>query len=177
MSRVGKSPVSLPKSVEAYFDGDILRVVGPLGQLDKKINKIVDLSIESDQIIIKPLTDTKFATAMWGTSRSIVNNMVKGVREGFKSEIEVIGIGYRVAIKNDIISFALGKSHSIKIFIPKGISVSLVKQNHILVEGVDKERLGHFVSVLLKQRPIEPFKGKGLRLKNQFVKLKEGKKN
>ena len=177
MSRVGKLPIFLSENIKVDFDGEVLRVVGPLGELEKRINKVVDLSVNGNQINIKPFVDTNFALAMWGTSRSIVNNMVKGVGEGFKKELEVIGIGYRVVIKDNIISFALGKSHSIKVFIPKGISVSLVKQNHISIESIDKEKLGHFVSVLLKQKPTEPFKGKGIKPKNQFIKLKEGKKN
>jgi large subunit ribosomal protein L6 len=169
--------IFLSKNVKVAFDDQSLKVFGPLGELEKKINKVIGLNINVDQVCVKPLVNTKFARAMWGTSRSIINNMVKGVRDGFKKELEVVGIGYRVVIKNNIINFTLGKSHSIKVFIPKGIAVSLVKQNHILVEGIDKEKLGHFVSILLKQKPTEPFKGKGIKPKNQFVKLKEGKKN
>jgi large subunit ribosomal protein L6 len=113
---------------------------------------------------------------MWGMARSIINNMVKGVSVGYKEELEINGVGFRSSLKDDILTMNLGFSHSVKIRVPKDIKVNVVKNTNIEVSGIDKQRLGQFLSLVISQRPVEPYKGKGIKIKGQVVIRKEGKK-
>ena len=126
--------------------------------------------------MVKPLNDTNAAKAMWGTARSIINSMVKGVTVGFSEELEVNCVGYRAAIKGKYLNLTLGKSHNTKIEIPEGIKVETPKQNIITLESINKEKLGEFIAVVKRQRPPEPYKGKGIKRKGEYVQRKEGKK-
>jgi large subunit ribosomal protein L6 len=177
MSRVGKSPIVFSKEVNVVYNEKAIEISGPKGVLKREIHPDIKLVVDSNCIYVSPLCNSNIALAMWGTVRSLVNNMVIGVTVGFKTELEVVGVGYRVALKDNFINFSLGKSHSIKMFIPYSIKVSLPKQNNIQIEGFDKELVGQFIATIIKQRPVEPFKGKGIKLKDQFIKKKEGKKN
>ena len=177
MSRVGKLPVSIPEGVKVDLNGLQVSVSGPKGQLVKSFAGSIGISLENNQILVKPLSDDKGARAMWGTARSIINSMVKGVKEGFTEELEVNGVGYKALVKDSYLNLMLAKSHNTKIEIPKYIKVSVPKQNQIILESVDKEKLGQFISIIIKQRPPEPYKGKGIKRKGQYVQRKEGKKN
>lgn len=176
MSRVGKVPVQLSAGVSVDVTGSKVVVKGPKGVLEKEFNNAVSINAEDAQVYVKPINDSKFSRAMWGTARSIINSMVKGVTEGFTRELEVNGVGYRAAVKGDYINLTLGKSHNTKILIPKGIKVDTPKQNIIILESIDKHSLGQFVSIIKNQRPPEPYKGKGIKLKGEYVQRKEGKK-
>jgi large subunit ribosomal protein L6 len=177
MSRVGKLPINIPDNVEVELDGLRVKISGPKGQLIKSFTGDISISSEGGQVIVRPLAMTKHAKAMWGTARSIINGMVKGVKDGFSEELEVTGTGYRAAVKDKFLNLSLGKSHSTKIEIPAYINVQTPKQNMIVLESVDKEKLGKFIAMIVKQRPPEPYKGKGIKLKDQYIERKEGKKN
>jgi len=177
MSRIGKLPIKLETGVNVVVESDSVKVSGPNGVLQKKIHKTVKISVVDDKVCVTPVDNTTLALSMWGTTRSIINNMVQGVKNGFKIELELVGVGYRVAQKDNFINLAIGKSHSVRLVIPAGIKVTAPKPTHIVIEGADKEQLGQFAATVMKQRPTEPFKGKGIKFKDQFVKKKEGKKN
>lgn len=177
MSRVGKLPISIPSNVKVEIDGLSVKVDGPKGELNKTFKGMISIVSEDNAVVVKPLNEEKETRAMWGTARSVINGMIKGVSQGFSEELEVNGVGYRASIKGSYLNLTLGKSHNTKIEIPKNIKVDAPKQNIITLESIDKEKLGQFVAVIIKQRPPEPYKGKGIKRKGQFVQRKEGKKN
>jgi len=176
MSRVGKVPVSLTQGAKVEISGLNIKVHGTKGTLEKKFAGDIMIEQTGETIVVKPLNDTSAAKAMWGTARSIINSMVKGVTVGFSEELEVNGVGYRAAIKGKYLNLTLGKSHNTKIEIPEGIKVDTPKQNIIILESINKEKLGEFIAVIKRQRPPEPYKGKGIKRKGEYVQRKEGKK-
>jgi len=176
MSRVGKVPVSLTQGAKVEISGLNIKVHGTKGTLEKKFAGDIMIEQTGETIVVKPLNDTSAAKAMWGTARSIINSMVKGVTVGFSEELEVNGVGYRAAIKGKYLNLTLGKSHNTKIEIPEGIKVETPKQNIITLESINKEKLGEFIAVVKRQRPPEPYKGKGIKRKGEYVQRKEGKK-
>lgn len=177
MSRVGKLHIAIPNGVQVDINDLNVSVTGPKGALNKIFNGMIAIEVIDNEIVVKPLDETKQARSMWGTARSIINGMVKGVNEGFSEELEVNGVGYRAAVKGQYLNLTLGKSHNTKIEIPADIKVDTPKQNIITLNSINKEMLGQFVAVIIKQRPPEPYKGKGIKRKSQFVQRKEGKKN
>lgn len=176
MSRVGKVPVSLTQGAKVEISGLNIKVHGTKGTLEKKFAGDITIEQNGEAIVVKPLNDSTAAKAMWGTARSIINSMVKGVTVGFSEELEVNGVGYRAAIKGKYLNLTLGKSHNTKIEIPEGIKVETPKQNIITLESINKEKLGEFIAVIKRQRPPEPYKGKGIKRKGEYVQRKEGKK-
>lgn len=176
MSRVGKLPVTIPQGVVVELDGLCVKVKGPKGELTKTFKGNINISLQDNNVVVKPMDDEKQTRAMWGTARNIVRNMVVGVKDGFTQELEVNGVGYRASIKGGYLNLTLGKSHNTKIEIPAGIKVDAPKQNIVILESVDKELIGQFSSIIIKQRPPEPYKGKGIKRKGQYVQRKEGKK-
>lgn len=177
MSRVGKLPIAIPKSVDVMISGLNVTVKGPKGELHKSFAGMIEIHTEDNSVVVKPLDTSKNARSMWGTARSIINCMIKGVHQGFSEELEVNGVGYRAAVKGNYLNLTLGKSHNTKIEIPVAIKVEAPKQNIITLQSVDKEELGQFIALIIKQRPPEPYKGKGIKRKGQYVERKEGKKN
>ena len=145
-----------------------------------KVDKITLLENSIEQkdatIVVRPLDDSTPARAMWGTARSVINGMVVGVTTGFQEELEVNGVGYRASVNGKYLNLTLGKSHNTKIEIPEGVNVVTPKQNLISLESHDKEKLGQYVAIIRSQRPPEPYKGKGIRRKGEYVQRKEGKK-
>ncbi|PCJ26938.1 MAG: 50S ribosomal protein L6 [Rickettsiales bacterium] len=176
MSRVGKLPVSIPEGVKVDIKGLNIKIQGAKGALERTFAGQISIEQKDGVVIVKPLDDTTPARAMWGTARSIINGMMKGVTVGFQEELEVIGVGYRAAVKGKYLNLTLGKSHNTKIEIPDFIKVSTPKQTIIMLESCDKEKLGQYVAVVRSQRPPEPYKGKGIRRKGEYVQRKEGKK-
>jgi len=176
MSRIGKLPVALPEGVKVEISGLSVKVQGPKGVLEKVFAGQIAIEQRDSVIIVKPLDDSAGARAMWGTARSIINGMVQGVTDGFKEELEVNGVGYRAAVKGKYLNLTLGKSHNTKIEIPEGVKVETPKQNIIVLESHDKEMLGQYVATIRSQRPPEPYKGKGIKRKGEYVQRKEGKK-
>lgn len=176
MSRVGKVPVALTNGVKVEISGLHVKVQGARGVLEKTFAGDIAIEQQDGAVLVRPLNDTKFARSMWGTARSIINGMVKGVSTGFSEELEVNGVGYRAAVKGKYLNLTLGKSHNTKIEIPEGIKVDAPKQNIITLECINKEKMGEFIAVLKRQRPPEPYKGKGIKRKGEYVQRKEGKK-
>lgn len=176
MSRVGKLPVALPDGVKIEISGLNIKVQGPKGVLERVFAGPIAIEQKEEGVVVKPLDNTTTARAMWGTARSIINGMVQGVTDGFKEELEVNGVGYRAAVKGKYLNLTLGKSHNTKIEIPEGVAVTTPKQNIIALECNDKEKLGQYIAIIRSQRPPEPYKGKGIKRKGQYVQRKEGKK-
>lgn len=176
MSRVGKLPVEIPQGVSVELSGLEVSVKGPKGELGKAFKGNISIQIEDGKVLVSPQDSEKQTRAMWGTARSIIKNMIQGVKQGYTQELEVNGVGYRASVKGKYLNLTLGKSHNTKIEIPEGVKVESPKQNIVILESVDKELLGQFSSVIIKQRPPEPYKGKGIKRKGQYVQRKEGKK-
>jgi large subunit ribosomal protein L6 len=176
MSRVGKLPVEILQGVTVELNGLNIKVKGPKGELSKTFKGNIGISVVDNHVVVVPNDEEKQTRAMWGTARSIIKNMVKGVKDSFTQELEVNGVGYRASIKGKYLNLTLGKSHNTKIEIPEGVKADAPKQTIVTLESVDKELLGQFSSVIIKQRPPEPYKGKGIKRKGQYVQRKEGKK-
>lgn len=177
MSRVGKLPVAVPEGVEVNISGLSVSVKGPKGSLEKSFQGNIEIVRDGESILVKPKDNSKNSRSMWGTARSIINGMVVGVKEGFTQELEVNGVGYRVAVQGKYLNLSLGKSHSTKMEIPEEVKVDTPKQNIIILNSSNKQLLGQFAAMIIKQRPPEPYKGKGIKRKGQYVQRKEGKKN
>lgn len=176
MSRVGKVPVSIPDGVKFEVSGLNVKVQGPRGSLEKTFAGEVVIVQQGSEVLVKPLGNAVAAKAMWGTARSIINGMVVGVTDGFREELQVNGVGYRASIKGNYLNLTLGKSHNTKIEIPDYVKVTTPKQNVIILESNDKEKLGQYVATIRSQRPPEPYKGKGIKRKGEYIQRKEGKK-
>lgn len=177
MSRVGKLPIFLPEGVQIELDGLKIKVKGRKGEITKVFAGNIEIVLQDRVVTVKPLSKSKKAREMWGTVRNIINNMVKGVTEGFTTELELIGVGLKAGVSGEYLNLALAKSHNTKIKISDNLKVNVPKPNQIILESVSKEILGQFISITKKQRPPEPYKGKGIRIKGQYVQRKEGKKN
>ncbi|WCR56053.1 50S ribosomal protein L6 [Rickettsia asembonensis] len=177
MSRVGKLPITIPEGIKVGLNDLEVKISGPKGELSKTFKGNITISLAENKLLVKPLAANKNARAMWGTARSIISNMVTGVKDGFKLKLEINGVGYRAMVKGKYLNLMLAKSHNTKIEIPSDIKIEVPKQNIIILEGTDKEKLGQFASIIIKQRPPEPYKGKGIKFENQFIPRKEGKKN
>lgn len=177
MSRVGKVPVSVPENVKVTVNGLHIKVEGPKGILEKSFMGNLSISLEENSVVVKSLSEEKHSKAMWGTARSIINNMILGVTSGYKEELEVNGVGYRASVKGKYLTLSLGKSHNTMIEIPEGVKAVTPKQDAIELTANNKEELGQFVAVIKNQRPPEPYKGKGIKRKGEFIIRKEGKKS
>jgi large subunit ribosomal protein L6 len=174
MSRIGKLPIILPKEVKVNIDTSGVRVSGPKGQLHKSFSGNLSVNLTNDNKLSVVCNGTsKFDVAMHGTVRSLLNNMVLGVTNGFTREIEILGTGYQAAVKGDYLVLKIYTSHDIRIEIPPGISVSTPKHTVIHISGIDKEQLGLFGALILRQKKVEPYKGKGIRYKEQKVLIKQ----
>ena len=176
MSRIGKLPIAIPAGVQVELKDQVVSVKGKNGLLQTKIHGDVSISIDSGQISVKPANDGKTARSMWGLSRTLINNMVVGVTEGFVERLEIRGVGYRAAVDGRILSLALGFSHDIKYAIPEGINIKAEKPTSLEITGADKQKVGEVAAQLRSLRKPEPYKGKGVRYENERVRMKEGKK-
>ncbi len=176
MSRVGKHPVTVPDGVEVAVVGRRVSAKGKLGELAFEATDDVSVALQDKQIVIKPTSGSKRARAMWGTTRSRIQNIVTGVSEGFSRELEINGVGYRAAVQGDTISLQLGFSHDINYPIPKGITVKCAKPTSILISGADKQKVGQIAAEIRAYRPPEPYKGKGVKYIEENIIRKEGKK-
>ena len=175
MSRIGKLPVKL-QGAQAQIQGRKLTIKGPKGELSFNIPEQVAFKQENDQIVFSPADNSKRARTLWGTARAITNNLVKGVKDGFSLSLELQGVGYRASVQGQILSLTLGFSHEIKIAIPKGLTIACPSQTEISITGADKQMVGQFAAEVRSLRKPEPYKGKGVRRKGEYVRRKEGKK-
>ena len=176
MSRVSSNPVKVPSGVEVKIDQGKVTVKGAKGQLELVINKAVSIAQEDGELTFKARSKDKFSDAMSGTTRSLLNNMVHGVTNGFEKRLTLIGVGYRAAAKGKILNLQLGFSHPIDYKLPEGIEIQTPSQTEIIVIGIDKQLVGQVAADIRSFRPPEPYKGKGVRYTDERVRRKEAKK-
>ena len=176
MSRVGKHPVVVPSGVDVAVVGREIKVKGKLGELTAVLTDDVIIDISDGHVTVTPINQGKRARSMWGTSRSLISNMVTGVTEGFKVELELQGVGYRAAVAGKTLTLQLGYSHDIVFPMPDGIRIECEKPTQIVVSGIDRQRVGQVAAEIRQFRKPEPYKGKGIRYLGEWVRRKEGKK-
>ena len=176
MSRIGRMPVEVPSGVEVEIKGTHVRVKGPKGELAHTFPPVVDISQEGDKISVQRRTEEKFDRSMHGTARSVINNMVVGVSKGFEKELQIEGVGYRAELEGKNLVLSVGYSHPVTIEPPEGIEFEVDNRNReIKVKGYNKQVVGQISAVIRKVRPPEPYKGKGIRYKGEYVRRKPGK--
>jgi large subunit ribosomal protein L6 len=176
MSRIGKKPVALTKGVTASISGQTIEVKGPKGTRSFTAGDDVSLSIEGDAVKVTPRGLSKRARQQWGMTRSMVDNLVTGVSTGFKKELEIQGVGFRAAMAGNVLKLSLGFSHEVNFDVPKGVTITAPKPTEIIVEGIDQQQVGQVAANIREWRQPEPYKGKGIRYKGEFIFRKEGKK-
>jgi large subunit ribosomal protein L6 len=176
MSRIGKSPIAVASGVTVTIEGQTVTVKGPKGQLAWTLPEEIEVTQDAGQLTLAKRVDSTRAQAMWGLSRSLVNNMVVGVTTGFEQTLELVGVGYRAAMKGNALSMQLGFSHEVDVPPPAGISFAVPKQTEIKISGIDKQAVGETAARIRRIRPPEPYKGKGVRYAGEKVRRKEGKK-
>ncbi|GLR47785.1 50S ribosomal protein L6 [Sphingomonas astaxanthinifaciens] len=177
MSRIGKKPVPVPAGVTASLEGQTLSVKGPKGTLSMKVlDDLVRTSIEDGQISVQPVNDSQRSRAAWGMQRTNVLNLVTGVTEGFTKVLEITGVGYRAAAQGKNLRLQLGYSHDVNYAIPEGIDVKTPDPNTVEISGIDKQKVGQVAAEIRRWRKPEPYKGKGIKYRGEFIFRKEGKK-
>ncbi|HTB62097.1 MAG TPA: 50S ribosomal protein L6 [Opitutales bacterium] len=180
MSRIGKLPVVIPDKVKVSVKGNSVLVEGPKGKVEKTFDPTVTITADAKSVVVKPRTDSRAAQANHGTARAVINNMVFGVVNGYTKDLEIQGVGFKAALKGTVLDLALGYSHPIAYAIPTGIKVTVAenaqKNPIIKVEGPDKTLVGQVAADIRHFYPVEPYKGKGVRITGQHVRRKEGKK-
>ncbi len=177
MSRIGKLPIPVLDKATVAIDGQTVRVEGPKGKLEKTFDRSVNIELADGEVRVSPADDGKHAKAMYGTARSIINNMVVGVVDGYKKQIELKGVGFRAALKGKVLDISLGYSHPCLLDIPEGIKLTVVENTKITIEGADKQVVGEITASIYAFYPAEPYKGKGVHIVGQHVRRKEGKKS
>ncbi|TMM50230.1 50S ribosomal protein L6 [Qipengyuania marisflavi] len=176
MSRIGKKAVAIPSGVTASIEGKTLTVKGPKGTLTLGLSDLIDYKVEGDEIQVKPANDTKQARAFWGMQRTLVSNLVEGVTEGFAKTLEITGVGYRAMGQGKKLKLQLGYSHDVDLDVPEGLEVKTPDQTTIVISGIDKQSVGQFAAEIRRWRKPEPYKGKGIKYRGEYVFRKEGKK-
>lgn len=176
MSRIGKKPVPLPSGVQATVSGQTVEVKGPKGNRSFTATDDVTITMEDSVITVTPRGKSKRALQQWGLSRTMVANLVTGVSDGFKRELEITGVGYRAQMQGATLKLALGYSHDVDFPVPEGVTITCPKQTEIVVEGSDQQLVGQVAANIREWRAPEPYKGKGIRYKGEFIFRKEGKK-
>ncbi|WP_417517642.1 50S ribosomal protein L6 [Minwuia sp.] len=176
MSRIGKNPVPVPSGVDVKLDGRDMTAKGKLGELSMRFVDDVDVDFSDGQITVKPANDSKEARMMWGMQRTLADNLVKGVSEGFTKDLEITGTGYRAQVQGNKLNLSLGFSHDVIFDIPEGIDIKCERPTAVRVSGIDKQKVGQVAAEIRGWRPPEPYKGKGVRYADEYVVRKEGKK-
>ena len=176
MSRIGKQPVALPDGVTATLSGQTIEVKGPKATKSFTATDDVTLTIDDGLIRVTPRGKSKRALQQWGMTRTVVSNLVHGAKDTFKKELEIRGVGYRAALQGNILKLNLGMSHDIDFVVPEGVTVTVPKPTEMVVEGTDKQLVGQVAANIREWRRPEPYKGKGIRYKGEYIFQKEGKK-
>ena len=176
MSRIGKRPVEMPGGVSAQLSGQTIEVKGPKGVRSFTATDDVDIKVDGDAITVTPRGMSKRARQQWGMTRTQIQNLVTGVTEGFRKDLEIQGVGYRANVQGKTLKLALGYSHDVEYAIPDDIEIKAPKPTEIEITGIDQQRVGQVASEIRKWRKPEPYKGKGIRYKGEYVFRKEGKK-
>ncbi len=176
MSRIGKRPVPLPSGVSATTEGQILSVKGPKGTLSLTMRDEISYDIGDDQISVQPANATKQARAFWGMQRTLVQNLVTGVSEGFTKVLEITGVGYRANAQGKVLKLQLGYSHDVNVDVPDGIEVKTPDTTTVEISGIDRQKVGQVAAEIRRWRKPEPYKGKGIKYRGEYIFRKEGKK-
>ena len=176
MSRIGKKAVAIPSGVTADVQGQTVRVKGPKGALQLVLHDDVAVKMDKGAIKVDPRSDTKRARSQWGTSRTLIANLVTGVSKGFEEKLEITGVGYRAAVQGKNLQLQLGYSHDVVYPIPEGIAIVTPRPVEIVITGIDKQRVGQVAAEIRDFRPPEPYKGKGVKYAGEYIFRKEGKK-
>ena len=175
MSRVGSNPIPLPSGVKVVLDDNIVKVEGPKAKLQKALPPLVELKIENDLLTVSRVEETQKARAMHGLTRSLIAGMVTGVTEGFKKNLEIVGVGYRAQVDGNKLTLLLGFSHPVEYILPEGITVTVADNTKLSVEGADKQAVGQVAAIIRQFKKPEPYKGKGIRYADEHIVMKEGK--
>jgi large subunit ribosomal protein L6 len=176
MSRIGKRPVPLPSGVTATTEGRTLSVKGPKGTLSLQMREEISYDISEDGISVQPANETKQARAFWGMQRTLVQNLVTGVSEGFTKVLEITGVGYRAAAQGKSLRLQLGYSHDVNVDVPEGIEIKTPDNTTVEVSGIDRQKVGQVAAEIRRWRKPEPYKGKGIKYRGEYIYRKEGKK-
>ncbi len=176
MSRIGKKPVTIPSGVTANIEGAVLSVKGPKGTLSMPMRDEINYVLENDGISVNPANDTKRARAFWGMQRTLVQNLITGVSDGFTKKLLITGVGYRAAANGRKLKLQLGYSHDVDIDVPEGIEVKTPDNTTVEISGTDKQKVGQLAAEIRQWRKPEPYKGKGIKYEGEFIFRKEGKK-
>jgi large subunit ribosomal protein L6 len=176
MSRIGKKPVSVPAGVTTSIEGKTLSVKGPKGTLSLAMREEISYTLEDGSISVQPANETKAALAFWGMQRTLVQNLITGVTEGFSKKLLITGVGYRAASQGKVLKLQLGYSHDVNFDIPEGIEIKTPDQTTVEISGIDKQKVGQVAAEIRRWRKPEPYKGKGIKYDGEFIFRKEGKK-
>lgn len=176
LSRIAKTPLAIPAGVEVALNGSNVKVKGPLGQLEFTFNDAVVISNVDNAIVLATKDETKFAKALSGTVKAVMNNMIVGVTKGFEKKLTILGVGYRAQVQGSDLNLTLGFSHPVVYKAPEGIKVETPSQTEVLIKGICKQAVGQAAADIRSYRPVEPYKGKGVRYADEVVILKETKK-
>lgn len=176
MSKIGKKPIEIPEGVEVKLEKENLEVKGPKGSLAIQLSKEVNLEIGEKEIQISKNEKVKNSQAFWGLYRSLISNMIEGVKNGFEKKLELQGVGYRMAVQGNKINMALGFSHPVEVEVPEGLKAEIVENNILSITGIDKQKVGQFAAEVRSLKKAEPYKGKGIRYQGEQVRRKAGKK-
>ena len=176
MSRIGKRPVELPSGVSASVSGQTVEIKGPKGARSFTATDDVTVTVEDNAVSVTPRGKSKRARQQWGMSRTMVQNLVTGVTDGFKKELEIQGVGYRANAQGNVLKLSLGYSHDVDFAIPAGVTVTTPKNTEVVIEGTDQQLVGQVAANIREWRAPEPYKGKGIRYKGEYIFRKEGKK-
>ena len=176
MSRIGKLAIAIPDGVNTAIDGQKVTAKGPKGELSFVVNDEVLVKMDEGKLVINPRNDTKDARAKWGMSRTMIFNIVSGVKDGFEKKLEINGVGYRAAMQGSDLKLTLGFSHDVIYKVPEGIKIACPKPTEVVVSGIDKQKVGQAAAKIRSYRPPEPYKGKGVKYADETIFRKEGKK-
>lgn len=175
MSRIGKKPIKIPEKVEVIKEGETIRVKGPRGELSRVFKKDIEIDIKDGVITLKPKENNSENSALWGTYAAHIQNMIKGVMNGFEKKLIIEGIGFKAQVEGMTLVLSLGLSHPVKVEIPQGLKV-IIEKGLIMISGIDKEKVGKFSAEVRALKKTEPYKGKGIRYEDEIIRRKAGKK-
>ena len=176
MSRIGKRPVAVPDGVTASVDGQTVKAKGPKGELEFTVGEEVSVSMQDGAVAVEPRNESKDARSKWGMSRTMIANILEGVKDGFERKLEINGVGYRAAMRGKDLQLSLGFSHEVVYVPPEGITIAVPKPTEITISGIDKQVVGETAAKIREYRPPEPYKGKGVKYAEERIVRKEGKK-
>jgi large subunit ribosomal protein L6 len=176
MSRIGKQPISVPDGVEITIEPDVVKVKGPKGELEERVSRDIAVAQENGEIVVTRSTNRGEHRALHGLTRSLIANMVEGVTNGYEKRLEIQGVGYRAQLQGSKLVLALGYSHPVELNAPTGIDFEVPQPTRIVVRGISKQAVGEVAAIIRKQRPPEPYKGKGIRYEGEYVARKVGKR-